>query len=35
MKDESRDLLQRALRTAALPQGWRDYFGTRIWEVDG
>ena len=29
---ESRDLLQRAVRTTALPQGWRDYFRTRLWQ---
>lgn len=32
---DSRDLLQRAARTAALPQGWRDYFRQRLWEADG
>jgi MOSC domain-containing protein YiiM len=31
---DSRELLQRAVRTAALPQAWRDYFRTRIWEAD-
>lgn len=31
---DSRQLLQRAVRTAALPQAWRDHFRTRIWEAD-
>lgn len=31
----NRDLLQRAVRTAALPEGWRDHFRTRLWEADG
>jgi MOSC domain-containing protein YiiM len=31
---DSRELLQRAVRTAALPQAWRDHFRTRIWEAD-
>ena len=30
----NRDLLQRAVRTAALPQGWRDHFRTRLWDAD-
>ena len=30
----SRELLQRAVRTAALPQAWRDHFRTRLWEAD-
>lgn len=32
--DDSRELLQRAVKTAALPQGWRDHFQTRLWEAD-
>jgi MOSC domain-containing protein YiiM len=31
---DSRELLQRAVRTAALPQAWRDHFRTRLWEAD-
>jgi MOSC domain-containing protein YiiM len=31
---DSRQLLQRVVRTAALPQAWRDHFRTRIWEAD-
>jgi MOSC domain-containing protein YiiM len=31
---DNRDLMERALRTAALPQGWRDHFRTRLWEAD-
>jgi MOSC domain-containing protein YiiM len=29
------ELLRRASETAALPQGWRDHFRTRLWEADG
>jgi MOSC domain-containing protein YiiM len=31
---DSRELLQRAVTTAALPQAWRDHFQTRLWEAD-
>jgi len=31
---DNRDLLERALRTPSLPQGWRDHFRTRLWEAD-
>lgn len=31
----NRELLERAVRTTSLPQGWRDHFRTRLWEADG
>jgi len=31
---DNRDLLQRAVQTAALPHGWRDHFRSRLWEAD-
>lgn len=30
----NRELLQRAVGTAALPQAWRDHFRNRLWEAD-
>ena len=30
----NQELLQRASQTVALPQGWRDYVLTRLWEAD-
>jgi len=30
----NQDLLRRAVALPALPQGWRDYFGKRLWEPD-
>jgi MOSC domain-containing protein YiiM len=31
---ESRELLERAVKTVALPQGWRDHFQQRLWDAD-
>ena len=31
---DNRELLRRAVQTAALPQGWRDHFQRRLWDAD-
>jgi MOSC domain-containing protein YiiM len=31
---DSRELLERAAKTAALPQAWRDHFQRRLWDAD-
>ena len=30
----NQELLQRAIASPALPEGWRDYFKKRLWEPD-
>src|SRR4051812_32925624 len=31
---DNRDLMERAVRTAGLPQNWRDHFRTRLWKAE-
>jgi MOSC domain-containing protein YiiM len=31
---DNRDLLERAVQTPGLPEGWRDHFRKRLWEAD-